>query len=77
MFEKSGINEATVYNSYNLCPCARPAHVSECWPGPKFKSSKTVTQWKSDGLAKIYNSVSPRSPLTKSKKKNIIESAAI
>ena len=23
-----------LYNRYNLCPCARPAHVGECWPGP-------------------------------------------
>ena len=31
-----------LYNCYNLCPCARPAHVGECWPGPEFKFSKTV-----------------------------------
>ena len=35
-------------------------------PGPSSSSSK---QWKSDGRVKIYNSVSARSPLTKSKKK--------
>ena len=30
------------YNYYNLCPCARPSHVGECWPGQEFKFSKTV-----------------------------------
>ena len=30
------------YNSYNLCLCAKPAYVGECWPGPEFKFSKTV-----------------------------------
>ena len=29
-------------NRYNLCPCARPAHVGECGPGPDFKFSQTV-----------------------------------
>ena len=43
-------------------------------PGPSSSSPK---QCKSDGRVKIYNSVSARSPLTKSKKKIIIESAAI
>ena len=49
-------------------------------------SSSSPKQWKSDGSVKIYNSVSTelsvvmsaqRSPLTKPKDKNIIESAAI
>ena len=31
-----------LYNSYNLCPCARPTQVGECWPGPEFKFFKTV-----------------------------------
>ena len=31
-----------LYNRYNLCLCARPAHVGECGPGPEFKFSKTV-----------------------------------
>ena len=31
-----------LYNRYNLCQCARPAHVGKCWPGPEFKFSKTV-----------------------------------
>ena len=31
-----------LYNRYNLCPCARPAHVGKCGPGPEFKFSKTV-----------------------------------
>ena len=43
-------------------------------PGPSSSSPK---QCKSDGRVKIYNSVSARSPLTKSKKKEIIESTAI
>ena len=42
-------------------------------PGPSSSSPK---QWKSDGRVKIYNSVSARSPLTKSKGKKIIESTA-
>ena len=37
-----GQSAQRLYNSYNLCPCARPAHVGECWPGPEFKFSKTV-----------------------------------
>ena len=32
-------------------------------------SSRSPKQWKSDGRVKIYNSVSVRSPLTKSKNK--------
>ena len=36
-------------------------------PGP---SSSYPKQWKSDSSVKIYKSVSARSPLTKSKKKN-------
>ena len=42
--------------------------------GPSPSSPK---QCKLDGRVKIYISVSARSPLTKSKKKKIIESAAI
>ena len=56
------------------------AHV----PGPHMwasagpgQSSSTPKQWKTDGHVKIYNSVSARSPLAKSKKKKIIESTAI
>ena len=41
------------------------------------QSSSSPKQRKSDGCVNIYNSVSARSPLTKSKKKQIIESAAI
>ena len=37
-----GQSAPRLYNCYNLCPCARPAHVDECWPWPKFKFSKTV-----------------------------------
>ena len=40
-------------------------------------SSSSPKQWKSDGRVEIYNSVSGRSPLTKSKETKIIESAAI
>ena len=43
-------------------------------PGPSSSSRK---QWKSDDRVKIYNSVSARLSLTKSKKKKIIEGAAI
>ena len=45
--------------------------------GPSPSSTVQVLQksWKSDGCVKIYNSVSARSPLTKSKK--IIESTTI
>ena len=42
-------------------------------PGPSSSSPK---QWKSDGRVKIDNFVSARLPLTKSKKKKIIESTA-
>ena len=37
-----GQSAQRLYNRYNLCPCARPAHVGECGPGPEFKFSKTV-----------------------------------
>ena len=40
-------------------------------------SSNSPKQWKSDGRVNIYNSVSARLTLTKSKKEKIIESAAI
>ena len=43
-------------------------------PGPSSSSPK---QWKSDGRVKIYNSVSTRSPLTKSKKKKYREHSNI
>ena len=59
-----GQSAPKLYNLYNLCPCARPAHVGKCWPG-----SSSPKLWKSDGSVKIYNSVSVRYPLTKSKKK--------
>ena len=42
-------------------------------PGP---TSSYPKQCKSDGRVKIYNSVIARSPLTKSKKRKIIESTA-
>ena len=35
-----GQSAPTLYNRYNLCPCARPANVGECGPGPEFKFSK-------------------------------------
>ena len=40
-------------------------------------SSSSPKQCKSDGRVKIYNSVSARSPLTKSKKKNYSERSNI
>ena len=71
-----GQSAPRLYNRYNLCPCAKPAHVGawECRPGPSSCSPK---QCKSYGRLKIYNSNGARSPLTKSKKKKIIESAAM
>ena len=54
------------------------AHV----PGPHMRASavpgqSSPKQWKSDGRVKIDNSVSTKSPLTKYKKRNIIESSNI
>ena len=63
-------NAQRLYNRYNLWPCSKPAHVGECW-------SSSPKHQKLDGCVKIYNSVSVRSPLTKSKKENFIDSAAI
>ena len=60
-----------LYNCCNLCPYARPASLGKCWLGPQFKFPETVEDWKSDGHVKIYNSVSTRLPLTKSKKKKL------
>ena len=57
-----------LYNCHNLCPCARPAALAHMWAsagqGPISSSPK---QWRRDGCVKIYNSVSARSPLKKSK----------
>ena len=83
IFEKLGKNEATnlaVSQLRGSTVAIISAHVpgQHMWasagPGPSSSSPK---QWKSDGSVKIYNSVSARSPLTKSKKERIIESAAI
>ena len=41
-YRPGGQSAPRLYNRYNHCPCARPAHVGECWPGPEFKFSKTV-----------------------------------
>ena len=74
IFEKSGKNEATdlaVSQLRGSTIAIISAHVpgQHMWasagPGPSSSSPK---QWKSDGRVKIYNSVSARSPLTKSKK---------
>ena len=40
-----GQSAQRLYNSYNLCPCARPANVGKCWTGPEFKLSKPVEVW--------------------------------
>ena len=83
IFEKSGIKEATdLAVSQLLGPTIAiiSAHVpgQHMWasvgPGPSSSSPKL---WKTDGRVKIYNSLSARSPLTKSKKKKIKESTAI
>ena len=55
-------------------PCSESLHQMWAGPGPSSSSPK---QWKSDGGVQIYNSVSARLPLIKSKKKQIIQSAAI
>ena len=58
-----------------MCQAHTCATVAKCWPRPKFKFSKTVeVGWL---CKKLYNSVRARLPLTKSKKKKIIESTAI
>ena len=82
-FEKSAIQRATDLAVSQLRGSAiaiisayvpgQHMWASAC-PGPSSTSPK---QCKSDGHVKIYNSVSARSPLTKSKKEKIIESAAI
>ena len=58
--------------------CARPTHVGDSGAsvGPGLSSS-SPRQWESDGRVKIYNSVSARSPLTKSKKEKIRERSNI
>ena len=83
IFEKSGINEATdlaVSQLQGSTITIISAHVpglhiwARAGPGPSSSSPK---QWKSDVRLKIYNSASARSPLTKSKKENIIARAAL
>ena len=82
-FGDSGKNEATdlaVSQLRGSTIAIISAHVpgphmwASAGPGPSSSSPK---QRKSDGRVKIYNSVSARSPLTKSKKEKIIESTAI
>ena len=66
------------YNSYNLCPCARPAVAQHMWASAgQGQSSSFPKQWKSDSCVQIYNSVSARMPLTKSKKKKCREHSNI
>ena len=63
-----------LYNSYNHTMC----QVRTC--GRVWALGLTPSapkQWKSNVYVKSQNNVSARSPLTKSKKKLIIESAAI
>ena len=79
IFEKSGKNEATdlaVSQLRGSTIVIFSAHV----PGPHMWASagpgrilSSPKHLKSDGRVKIYNSVSSRSPLTKSKKKNYRE----
>ena len=82
-FEKSGINEATdlaVSQLRGSTIAIISAHVpgppmwESAGPGPSSSSPK---QWKSDCRVKIYNSVSARAPLTKSKNRKNMESAGI
>ena len=83
IFEKSGKNETTDLAVSQLRGSAI-AIISAHVPGQHMwssagqgLSSSSPKQCKSDGCVKIYNSVSARSPLTKSKKKKIIKSAAM
>ena len=85
IFEKSGINEATdlaVSQLRGSTIAIISAHVpgQHMWasagPSGQGPSSSYPKQWKSVGRVKSYDSVSARSPLTKSKKEKI-ESAAI
>ena len=83
IFEKSGINKAidlAVSQLWGSTIAIISADVpglhmwASAGPGPTSSSSK---QWKSDGCFKICNSVSARSPLTKSKKNNYRECSNI
>ena len=83
IFEKSGKNYATdlvVTQLWGSAIAVISAHLpgQHTWAsaGPD-PSSSTPKQCKLNGCVKIYNSVSARSPLTKSKKKIFIERAAI
>ena len=75
IFEESEINEATdlvVSQLRGPTIAIISAHVpgQHIWAraGPG-QSSNSPKEWKSDGRVKIYNFVSARSPLTKSKEK--------
>ena len=83
IFEKSGKNKANdlaVGQLRGSTIAITSAHVpgpnmwASAGPGPSSSSPK---QWKLDGRVKIYNSVSARSPLTKSKKKKYSERSNI
>ena len=53
-----GQSAPRLYNRYNLCPCARPAHVGECGPGPEFKFSKTVeVSWSCKALQRCQREI--------------------
>ena len=79
IFEKSGINEA-ISQLRGSTPAIISAHLPglHMWAsaglGPNSSSPK---QWKLENSIKIYNSVSARLPLTKSKKEKTIESTAM
>ena len=47
-----GQSAPRLYNHYNLCPCARPAHV---WPGPRFKFSTLLTKSKKRNYKELSN----------------------
>ena len=82
-FKKSGKNKATdlavsQLQGSTIAIISAPVLGPQMWAGPgPSSSSESPKQWKSDGSVKIYNSVNARLLLMKSKKKQIIESAAI
>ena len=72
-----GQSDLRLYNSYNLCPLARPAHVGEYGPTAQAQVQVLQKKRKLDDSVKIYNPVSARKLLTKSKKKNYREHSNI
>ena len=72
-----GQSDLRLYNSYNLCPLARPAHVGEY--GPTAQAQVQVLKKKKGSWMIVlrYTTLSARESYWRNPRKKIIESTAI